>query len=148
VKARVFATEFQEQATLIEWAARRKHAGRPLSEWVVLINNESLMSMLKTPGQRYAFWHRLLRMGFRRGASDLLFAWPAGGRHGLWIEMKRVRAYYGGERSQASAVRTEQGMFQEQMAAAGYGVVVAYGWQEAAAAIESYLATGQEVLAC
>jgi hypothetical protein len=142
------ATEFQEQATLIDWAARRKHAGRRLSEWLVLINNESLMSVLASPARRYAYWNRLVKMGFRRGASDLLFAWPAGGRHGLWIEMKRERAFYGQQRAQDSAVRPEQILFHEQMASAGYSVVVAYGWQEAAAAIETYLAAGQEVLAC
>ena len=137
--AKQYPTEFQEQAALIEWASVRRHRDRRLSEWFVLINNESLMSLLTKPARRYAYWGRLVKMGFRRGASDLLLACPESGYAGLWLEMKRQRAAYGGEAAQANAVRDEQAEFHEQMRAAGYATSVAYGWHEATQVIEAYL---------
>lgn len=36
---------------------------------------------------------RLKAEGVKAGVSDLFVAWPAGDRHGLWIEMKSMTGY-------------------------------------------------------
>ena len=58
--------------TLVAWAATVRLLDRPLSQWLMMIPNESLISMIAPGGRRYAYWAKLLKLGFRKGAADLL----------------------------------------------------------------------------
>lgn len=138
-----YATEHQEQMTLLAWAGTVLLRDRPLSQWLLMIPNESLLSMIAPGGRRYAYWAKLLKMGFRKGASDLLLAYPVfgepAGMAGLWIEMKRRREAFSGPSAFKAAVSDAQTDFHLQMRSAGYGTAVAYGWEEARDVINAYL---------
>ena len=73
--------------------------------------------------------------GVRAGVPDIFLAYPAGGYHGLWIEMKRrVHAYTSQEQ------KFMLGVFRK----AGYDCAVCYGWDQAREKIQSYLGGGKE----
>lgn len=68
----------------------------------------------------------------RAGVSDYFFAYPAHGKPGLWIELKR--------RDPAISKPTEEQIkWLERMEAVGYEVAIAWGAEQAIAAIQSYL---------
>lgn len=67
------------------------------------------------------------------GVPDYCLPWPAGGAHGLYLEMK----------TPGDSLRHEQRAFLEAVAAAGYRAAVAYGAAQAWQAVEEYL-TGVE----
>lgn len=68
--------------------------------------------------------------GVRRGVPDVFLAYPSGGYHGLWIEMKRRAHGY------ASA---EQKLMLAAFRRVGYDAAVCRGWDEAREKIQSYL---------
>jgi hypothetical protein len=114
-------SEHAEQAALIAWADG--HAGR--------LPALGLLLAIPNGGARHIATARKLRAeGVRPGVPDLLLAQPAGGRAGLWLEMKRTR---GGR------VAPEQRQWHTALLAAGYDVRVCRGWVEAATAILIYL---------
>lgn len=133
------ATEHQEQMTLIQWMSTVAFQGKRLSDWIVMIPNESLLSFIAPGGRRYAYWTKLLKMGFRRGASDLMLPIPSGEYHGLWIEMKRRRDAYPGKAELGRSMRPEQVDFLQQMASVGYRAASCYGWEEGRVLIRDYL---------
>jgi hypothetical protein len=135
------ATEHQEQMALIAWAQTVHFSGHRLADWIVMIPNESLMSSIPAGPRRYAYWNKLLKLGFRKGASDLLLAVPTGGFSGLWIEMKRRREAFPGKAELGRAVKADQGAFMRQMDSVGYRTAVAYGWEEARVFVRAYIAT-------
>ena len=73
---------------------------------------------------------RLKSEGLRAGVPDINLDVARGEYHGLRIEMKRRR---GGR------VSPEQAAWLEALREQGYAAIVAYGWEEAADAIEKYL---------
>ena len=74
---------------------------------------------------------RLKAEGAVAGVPDLFLAKAASGRHGLYIELKRARG--------GAVSKVQRDLF-PMLEAAGYGVAVCRGWQEAREAIEAYLA--------
>lgn len=70
------------------------------------------------------------KAGLRPGVPDLFLAIPAGGKNGLFIEMKRL---YGGvlSQSQKEMISLLEGQ--------GYACAVCHGWIEARNAIAAYL---------
>ena len=72
---------------------------------------------------------RLKQEGALAGVPDIFLAKAASGRHGLFLEMKTLRG----------RVSEKQRDLFPLLEAAGYGVVVAHGWKEAADAVELYL---------
>ena len=78
---------------------------------------------------------RLKAEGVLAGIPDLFLSWPANGRHGLFIELKRQR---GGKlsKSQQTAISALRN--------AGYRVEVCRGWVEAKQAIVDYLGGGHD----
>ena len=124
---RLVPLEAQEQEALIRWAQyynfddhnRKIHK---ISDYLFAIPNGGLRD--KRTGRR------LKLQGVKAGASDLFFAYPCNGKHGLFIEMKRQGT---GKLTKA------QQEFMEQCRSVGYASEVAYGWEEAVRIIEDYL---------
>lgn len=73
---------------------------------------------------------RLKAEGVLPGVPDVFLAYPAGGLHGLFIEMKRQK---GGTTS------TAQKIVGTLLSYSGYGVAVCHGWQEARDTVIRYM---------
>lgn len=111
-------TEHEEQAALITWF-RMRHAGM-------------LMYAIPNGGARSSITGALLRdEGVLAGVPDIFLACPSGGKHGLYIEMKRQK----GGRLSAPQKAVMQALRMQ-----GYEVAVCHGWQAARDCIEQYLA--------
>jgi hypothetical protein len=116
---RKIAPERQEQAAFVEWAMLQK------------IPRDYLLSIPNEGERTISYAMMLKRNGLRKGVCDLLLAYPAHGRHGLWLELKsRGR----------STISPEQRLWINRMNAIGYVAVIAYGWEQAAKYVEDYLA--------
>lgn len=72
---------------------------------------------------------KLQREGVRAGVPDIFLPVARGDWHGLFIEMK----------AEKGKVTEKQEEWHERLKAAGYLVLVCYGWEAARKAIESYL---------
>ena len=72
---------------------------------------------------------RLKAEGVTAGVPDLFFAWPRGGYHGLWIEMKRK----GGK------VSNLQAEMMSYLGNARYLTAVCYGTDEAKKTLKEYM---------
>lgn len=134
--------EEEEQALVIEWAryARVLVDGnlRPLERYLLAIPNGAYLG--GTARQRSAQMWRLKRVGLRSGAGDLLLTLARGSWFGFFIEMKKRRNQFRYESECARAVSDDQKLFGEHVLEAGYLWMVVYGFDEAKAAIERYLA--------
>lgn len=116
-------SESVEQQNLFRWAAVSAAARWPKEMRMLYhVPNEGKRS--KANGAR------LKAEGLRAGVPDINLDVARGEFHGLRIEMKRRR---GGR------VSPEQAAWLEALREQGYAAVVAYGWEEAADAIEKYL---------
>lgn len=111
-------TEHEEQVTLFTWF-RMRYAGM-------------LMYAIPNGGARSSITGARLRdEGVLAGVPDIFLPCPSGGKHGLYIEMKRQK---GGRVSPA------QKAVMQALRMQGYEVAVCHGWQEARGCIEQYLA--------
>ena len=111
-------TEHEEQVTLFTWF-RMRYAGM-------------LMYAIPNGGARSSITGARLRdEGVLAGVPDVFLPCPSGGKHGLYIEMKRQK---GGRVSPA------QKAVMQALRMQGYEVAVCHGWQEARGCIEQYLA--------
>jgi hypothetical protein len=123
MKNKVDASEFQIQCALIEWAKHKKIPGtnEHVSDFLIAIPNG---------GSRHiAEALNLKRSGVKAGVSDLFFAYPRGGCHGMWIELKKPKG----------AKSKKQAEFITQMQAVGYLAGFVYGLDDAILIIEKYL---------
>lgn len=77
---------------------------------------------------------RMKREGVQAGIPDMMLAVPRRAFHGLFIELKQGKGRLSDHQAQALALLQEQ----------GYATAVPYGFQEARAAIEAYLAGRHE----
>ena len=75
---------------------------------------------------------KLKAEGFKNGASDLLFAVPVGGKHGLWLEMKA-------QKKTAKDVTDDQMDHIILMREMGYAADWAAGADEAIRIIKNYM---------
>lgn len=111
-------TEHEEQVTLFTWF-RMRYAGM-------------LMYAIPNGGARSSITGARLRdEGVLAGVPDVFLPCPSGGKHGLYIEMKRQK---GGR------VSAPQKAVMQALRMQGYEVAVCHGWQEARGCIEQYLA--------
>lgn len=111
-------TEHEEQVTLFTWF-RMRYAGM-------------LMYAIPNGGARSSITGARLRdEGVLAGVPDIFLPCPSGGKHGLYIEMKRQK---GGR------VSAPQKAVMQALRMQGYEVAVCHGWQEARGCIEQYLA--------
>ena len=111
--------EYDEQKAFVKWVRKEhpQHARRMIS-----VENAAHRGSLIRVSMAKA-------SGMVTGASDLLFAFSSGGRHGLWIEMKKIDG-----RATPDELR-----FQEDARRDGYGGVVCHGCENAKAAFLRYL---------
>lgn len=72
---------------------------------------------------------RYKREGVRPGVADLLLAWPASGRHGLFLEFK----------SATGRQSDEQKDWEAKSRAAGYGYALVRSAEEAWVIVSKYL---------
>lgn len=111
-------TESNEQIAAMDWL-RLQHPDVALH--TMHIGNERKSS--------YYAGYIMKRMGVLKGASDIFMAWPSGGYHGLFIEVK----------SQIGKPTPEQKIFLERMNAKGYHACLCYGADEMMSTITWYL---------
>ena len=120
-KENFYPTEGEEQATLFSWAAM-KSVKHPELRLLFHIPNGGKRGKVEAA--------RFKAEGVKPGVPDLFLPVARGGRHGLFIEMKRQK---GGRLS------PDQRAWLDALRAQGYAAYVAYGWKDAAALIEKYL---------
>lgn len=121
-------TESQEAESLWQWAQVKRHNGRPLADFLIMVPNGAYLG--GDVRQRAITMAKLKRQGFKVGVSDYFLTLAFGEKHGLFVELKRRHL---------SVTSPEQTQFQLDMIAQGYQAVIARGWEEAKAQIESYL---------
>ena len=114
-------SEDTEQASLFRWFHLTRWQGRALADFAFAIPNGGTRHTLEAV--------KLKRTGTKAGVPDVCVAIPAGGYHGLWIEMKAI----GGRLSEAQ--QEVISMLRSQ----GYRVEVCYGFDAARVAVERYL---------
>jgi len=113
------ASEHEEAKAFMEWleVAKPPH-------WYMLFH-------VPNGGQRNVITAKKLQAeGVKVGVPDYFYPYPTPEYAGLFIELKRRK---GGSVSQA------QREYLDYLRAVGYAVIVAKGWEEAAAAVEDYL---------
>ncbi len=71
-------------------------------------------------------------MGLKPGVSDMFFAYPYGGKHGLWIELKQ-------KDKKKAKVSPEQIEWINKMRSLNYGAEICYGFEEAKNVVLKYL---------
>ena len=122
----IAASEAQEQRAVIDWwrlACRRYGVPEHL---LLHIPNEGTGNAIRGRQQKL--------LGVRKGCPDLLLAVPAGGHHGLWIEMKRRKG----------RTSLEQDRFMDVLREQGYACEVCRGVDDACKAITAYMRPGRE----
>jgi len=122
----VIPTEHQEQVSLMQWVEMSK-GKYPMLEMLAAVPNGG--------ARHIAVARKLKAEGVKAGYPDILLDWPAGGHHGLRIELKRLK---GGQVSPA------QKDWLARLNAAGYKATVCRGWIEAKTIIEDYLNAGNQ----
>ncbi len=119
---KLYATEHQEQVSLICWAKAR---GTTKPELLLLF-------AIPNGGKRHITTALKLKAeGVKPAIPDLMLPIARRGFHGLFIEMKSKIGY----------ANPEQKSMHEQLRAQGYAVEVCRGWEKAKIAIEEYLGT-------
>lgn len=111
-------TESNEQIAAMDWLrAQYPH----IASHTLHIGNERKAS--------YYAGYIMKRMGVLKGASDLFMAWPNGGYHGLFIEVK----------SKVGRPSPEQKAFIERMREVGYRAEICYGADEVINTMKEYI---------
>ena len=114
-------TESVEQRNLFRWAKLMSGAHPELS----------LLYHIPNEGKRSAATGRRMRQeGLKRGVPDICLPVARGGRHGLYIELKRLRG---------SKTSDDQREWLAALEAQGYAVALCKGWEAAAKVIEDYI---------
>lgn len=114
-------TEDSHQILVMTWARKVAIAGRTELKRLFHIPN----GMGRSKGEAA----KLKAMGVLSGVSDLMLPVMAGGKGGLWIELK----------AEKGVVSEAQAEWIEAMVLGGYAAIVCYGWEETVAAIKEYL---------
>lgn len=121
-------TEHGHQCAIFQWIA----TGGAWSYGGVL---GDLTFAVPNGGQREAHVGASMRAeGVKPGVPDIMLPIPRGGYHGLWIELKLP----GRERQKDGGRSEKQVQWHKRLAAQGYAVVTAYGWQAACWALIAY----------
>ena len=114
-------TEDEEQIALMRWAALATPVHPELR----------LLFHIPNGGSRHkAEAGRFRAMGVKPGVPDLFLPVPAGGYHGLFVELKRTK---GGR------VSPEQREWMDALRERGYCAALCRGWEDAARIITWYL---------
>ena len=123
--------EDAEQKALIQWADMtvmpahwRSRGYDKIGDYLFAIPNGGARGKTEAA--------RLKGLGVRAGVSDLMFAFPIGNFHGLFIEMKAQKPH-------DSPVSMHQRVFLERQGELGYQVVVCCGFAAAQGDILDYM---------
>lgn len=111
-------TESNEQIAAMDWLREQYPK---IAQHTLHIGNERKAS--------YYAGYIMKRMGVLKGASDLFMAWPNGGYHGLFIEVK----------SKIGKPSAEQKAFLDRMKDVGYKTKICYGAEEVISTMQDYL---------
>lgn len=111
-------SESNEQIAAMDWL-RLQHP--KIAEHTLHIGNERKASHFSG--------YIMKRMGVLKGASDLFMAWPAGGYHGLFIEVKSL----------VGKPTPEQKAFIQRMVDVGYYACICYGADEVISTMKYYI---------
>jgi hypothetical protein len=117
-------TESNEQIVAMDWL-RLQHP--KIAEHTLHIGNERKAS--------YFAGYIMKKMGVLKGASDLFMAWPSGGFHGLFIEVK----------SKIGRPSPEQKAFIQRMRDVGYKAEICYGADEVINTMKYYIGLKRDV---
>ncbi|MGR5294758.1 VRR-NUC domain-containing protein [Vibrio mediterranei] len=121
--------ESGEQSALIDWARLITYQGVKVAEYITHVPNE---------GKRgYKAQSDFKKLGGSKGYPDLILDIPAGGFHGLRIEMKAPKGFL-------SSVSKEQKEWITKLSIQGYKAVICYGFEEAKQTIVDYLGIGKD----
>lgn len=113
-------SEYTEQCTLLEWCAWASGEIPELDLLYAIPNGEKRE---KRTGAR------LKRMGVKAGVPDLFWPVARRGKHGLYLELKADAT------RKPTPAQIEMG---RRLIQQGYTVMVAYGWEQAAAFLLDY----------
>lgn len=113
--------EDTHQILLMTWARKMAIAGRDELNCLIHVPNGG--------GRSKGEGAKLKAMGVKPGVSDLMLPVVAGGKAGLWIELK----------AENGVVSDEQWKWIFEMRKRGYEAMVAFGWEGAVTAIKAYL---------
>ncbi len=116
-------TEHEEQVLLMQWCRKHSKVLKPLALIFAIPNG----GKRKTGG-----W--MVAEGLKSGVPDLFLPCARKGYHGFFIEMKRESA-----KTQMSAIKPMQVMWQEALREQGYMAEVCFGWDDAAEKLLNYL---------
>lgn len=111
-------TESNEQIAAMDWL-RAQHPN--IAEHTLHIGNERKAT--------HFAGYIMKRMGVLKGASDLFMAWPSGGYHGLFIEVK----------SKTGRPSSFQKAFLQRMRDVGYRAEICYGAEEVINTMKEYI---------
>jgi hypothetical protein len=136
-KAKRAHPEADAQAAFVEWTRWFRTPLGMLNNFVTAIANGAHLA--GDEKQRRVQVAYLKKQGFRVGAADLFIAYPNGGYHGLFIEMKRPRDDFRSDEDAERAVTEEQLKYLSYKQRAGYKTVIAFGCDEAVRATELYM---------
>lgn len=126
-------TEHQEQAELFHWSRSQIKAIPALRMLFAIPNGAKLPYGKNRNGQRFSKEAmKLKKEGLEPGVPDTFLAYPAAGKYGLFVEMKRAK-------KSLSTTSPEQLAWHSALSAMGYRVEVCYGWEAARDVILNYL---------
>lgn len=118
----IIPLEHEEQVNFINWADH------------YLNNSELVLFAIPNGGKRHKKTAAEMKAeGVRKGIPDLMLAYPQGGYHGLFIEMKRVKG---------GSVSPEQKDIIARLQKQNYKVVVCKGWDAARTTLMNYVEKG------
>ena len=114
-------SEAQEQTALFQWASLQA-CKYPELDMLYHIPNGGSRNKIEAA--------RLKGEGVKAGVPDLCLPVPRGGKHGLYIELKRIRE---------GRTSKEQEKWLNALQEQGYEAIVCKGWEAAARKILEYL---------
>lgn len=117
---KICPSEYEEQKALFIWAQYQIHNYPELALMYHIFNEGK-----RNPSKAKA-------LGIKSGVPDICLPVARGGKHGAYIEMKKL---YGGKLTE------NQEQWINNLIDQGYAVACCKGWQDAAAFIVEYLST-------
>lgn len=123
-------SEHEDQCLLFEWAALQENVYPALKMLYAVPNGAKLPYRKNSNGKRYSpEAMRLKREGLKSGVPDIALAFPVGRYHGFYLELKHGR----------NTASDAQESWLEALNHLGYCAVLAWGYEDAKAAIINYL---------